>query len=372
MNTIKTSAITLLVLLLFFQSYSQEYQIQGQISGNIPEGTTLYLQVLDKNSNTFISIDSTLSKDNHFTFQGQTKAKSLSSITLEEQQHIFVLQKGKIQANIEINKDNQSMFYGSQENQQISTFLSKLKQQTNDIQQYRKKNAIVFEKAVDQQDYRSIDSIQSDFALTWNTYVRDLQDTIDQQIIQDPNSITSAFLVYQQLNSGHMEKQKALSIYKNFSKEIKNSNIGELIFALTQQPASVLQLGELPIALIDQSVFEFQQNDKDLILIHLWASWCQSCSEQLHVLEDFYTKNSQNNIKIISINIDMNPEELQQYLQEHNMPWSHAISTPAIMDFFATKSIPTLYAFDKKGQLIQTNHLQQQSMELLQGELSHK
>jgi thiol-disulfide isomerase/thioredoxin len=50
------------------------------------------------------------------------------------------------------------------------------------------------------------------------------------------------------------------------------------------------------------------------VFINYWASWCQSCLEEIPALNRFYDENKNNNIALFAVNYDALPLEMQQKL----------------------------------------------------------
>ena len=86
----------------------------------------------------------------------------------------------------------------------------------------------------------------------------------------------------------------------------------------------------MSILSLDEKSFESEVLNSDLpVLIDFWAEWCAPCKEISPILEEISEEMAEN-IKIVKINIDNNP----------NIPSKYGI-----------QSIPTLMIF-KKGEMV--------------------
>lgn len=60
--------------------------------------------------------------------------------------------------------------------------------------------------------------------------------------------------------------------------------------------------------------YEFKSND--LVILNLWATWCQPCIEEIPVLNEVQKKYSKNNIHFISLSVDNDSIKLVQFLEK--------------------------------------------------------
>jgi thiol-disulfide isomerase/thioredoxin len=77
----------------------------------------------------------------------------------------------------------------------------------------------------------------------------------------------------------------------------------ELNKALLHKKAPNFQLHS--ILGTSQSLYDFKPK---LLILHFWASWCDSCMDELPSLIKFQDKYLESNIQVIGINIDERPE----------------------------------------------------------------
>ncbi|MCS4488263.1 thioredoxin [Streptococcus sciuri] len=80
---------------------------------------------------------------------------------------------------------------------------------------------------------------------------------------------------------------------------------------------------------ITDATFE-QETKEGLVLIDFWATWCGPCRMQAPILEQLETEFDEDELKIVKIDVDENPETARA---------------------FGVMSIPTL-VFKKEGQVV--------------------
>ncbi len=92
-----------------------------------------------------------------------------------------------------------------------------------------------------------------------------------------------------------------------------------------------------------------------IVVIDFWASWCGPCRMSIPELDTTYKRLKEKGLIVVGISVDK-PEDMPQYqqaLKELNMSYPTALAkdVPHILDIFETRSLPTVYIFDRKGKL---------------------
>ena len=92
------------------------------------------------------------------------------------------------------------------------------------------------------------------------------------------------------------------------------------------------------------------------VLINYWASWCQSCIDEIPALNRFYEKNKHKNVALFAVNYDAIPLEMQQKLiKQLDIRYPALKKDPAsALKLGDIRGVPATFIFNPKGELSRT------------------
>ena len=92
------------------------------------------------------------------------------------------------------------------------------------------------------------------------------------------------------------------------------------------------------------------------VLINYWASWCQTCIDEIPVLNNFYEKNKNNNVALFAVNYDALPIDMQQKLiKQFDIRFPSLIKDPSnALQLGDIRGVPVTFVFNPQGQLSDT------------------
>ena len=89
------------------------------------------------------------------------------------------------------------------------------------------------------------------------------------------------------------------------------------------------------------------------VFINYWASWCQSCIEEIPALNQFYDENKNNNIALFAVNYDALPLEMQQKLiKKFDIHYPSLKQDPAKeLQLGDIRGVPVTFVINPRGRI---------------------
>ncbi|MCF1428794.1 MAG: TlpA family protein disulfide reductase [Shewanella sp.] len=91
-----------------------------------------------------------------------------------------------------------------------------------------------------------------------------------------------------------------------------------------------------------------------LLMLNLWATWCPPCLKEIPALQQVKANNAGNQVEIVSLSIDQNPENIPAFLKEHGIKNFGSLTDPTgkIEQIMPANVVPATYVFDGAGNLV--------------------
>ncbi len=89
-----------------------------------------------------------------------------------------------------------------------------------------------------------------------------------------------------------------------------------------------------------------------VVVLDLFATWCPPCGVALPYLRELYLKYSEDEVRIISIDVDISESQslVSQFRHDNNMDWIVGRDTDGSNSTsYGSESIPTFHIIDQKG-----------------------
>ncbi len=115
---------------------------------------------------------------------------------------------------------------------------------------------------------------------------------------------------------------------------------------------------------LESPVFELKDSDGKLwkladlrgkvVLLNLWASWCETCKEELPSIQNLINMEKNNNkLVFISVLYNDSPEKALAYMKTNGFAFPVLIDTGNIAGLYGITGVPETFIIDKKGTLKQ-------------------
>lgn len=103
-----------------------------------------------------------------------------------------------------------------------------------------------------------------------------------------------------------------------------------------------------------------------VVLVNNWATWCPPCKAEMPTLVAFYNEHAQEGLMIVAIEAGEPKEQVQQFADQYQMPFSVWLDPSAkAIDAFKNSNLPSSYVIDRSGtvRLTWTGEINRQMLE---------
>lgn len=101
-----------------------------------------------------------------------------------------------------------------------------------------------------------------------------------------------------------------------------------------------------------------------VVVLDVWATWCVPCKEMIPHEREMVEKFRNKPFALISVSVDEEKKELEEFLGKEPMPWTHWWDGPdaPFVKQWNIHTFPTIYVIDAKG-VIRYKHIRGEELE---------
>ncbi len=359
----KKTLLFLFIAVLFTACANKnEYSIDGSIDPEAfffdTEGINIYLQKIDNDFETFITLDSSKITDGKFSFKEEAADGQLRFVTFDPEilpgdEYIipFVTHPGVIKVSFAY----PSFVNGTPTSDAYNKLLV-VERETQDklMQEYAALEERVEAQpdaadsliAASQKENKRINlsrnEIFTDFIRTNinNDFGKYLLVSNGKRILD----VAQVREVLEVADADFKELESVKRLVKRLQ-GMENSSVGKMFTDFTMHNAK-----NEPVSLSD-----YVGKDK-FVLIDFWASWCAPCRADIPHLIELYKKYKNKGLEIVAVSLDSDGDAWLKAMDELKMPYPQmsdlkAWDSPAAI-LYGIESIPYLLLLDKEGMII--------------------
>ena len=89
-----------------------------------------------------------------------------------------------------------------------------------------------------------------------------------------------------------------------------------------------------------------------VVLVNFWATWCDSCKDELPVLQELRRSRVGDRFELLAISVDDDPAKVvPRFAASHRMNFSILYADRRTMDAYAVRMLPTSYLIAPDGSI---------------------
>jgi thiol-disulfide isomerase/thioredoxin len=123
--------------------------------------------------------------------------------------------------------------------------------------------------------------------------------------------------------------------------------------AQTTEPEEIPWPGDLKVPTTDEAVLDFAELTGRPTLVHLWATWCAPCREELPVWAEHQQDWSAQGIALVGLAVDDKAARVQALMKKSDIDWQVGmIRSSEVKSRFGPDPVPRSLLFDAEGKLV--------------------
>jgi peroxiredoxin len=165
------------------------------------------------------------------------------------------------------------------------------------------------------------------------------------------------------------DPDKAAETFKQIKRDFPLTKAGQNMDQMIDSVQTTIVKERIRRSLVEGAKFpDFSEKDVNgqplsvanfkgkVVLIDFWATWCPPCMIELPGLLKVYEQYHSQGLEIIGVSLDEDPQKLQQFLRQSNIPWPQYCDGKQYDNKLAEKCgvwfVPTSYLLDGEGKII--------------------
>ena len=361
----KNSLLLLMVLIMTVgcNQSPDGYTINGELRGDVEEGTQVFLKKTGENGQP-VELDTTTLVNGKFQFTGSSDLPDLHYIFVDKLPGYtaIILENGTINFNAQKDSLGFPKVDGTIQNDIFFSYLDKskeLSQQARSIQ-------------ADMQKASGVPNGEATVAAL-NDEMLELQDeykTFEIDFIKNnPNALISALLLERTISMNTLQVDEIQAMVDALSQEIKDSNAGKKVIELLEKKRKAEEAGKNTAVGAKAPEFSGPNPDGKIIalsdvmgkvtLIDFWAGWCRPCRAENPNIVAVYEKYHEKGLNVVGVSLDRTADAWKKAIADDGLVWNH-ISNIAYFDdeiakMYNVQAIPAAFLLDENGVIVAKN-----------------
>lgn len=361
--------IAALVILSGCETAREEFVLNGELEGGVPDGASVYLRKVDENSRP-VDVDTTTIQAGTFSFTGTEASPEVYYVFVENLRgSIPVIVENRV---IEIRAQKDSLFYadvkGTNQNEVFGDFFDAAKEMASRAQSMNRD----MRAAVTEKDTSVMNSLREEYF--------DLQQEAKDQEIEfvktHPDALVSALIISKLMATKAIPDEEIISLFEALTPEVQQSNVGKSIKTQLDKNKNTSIGSKAPnFSAPTPNGDQLALNDVlgKATILDFWAAWCKPCRAENPNVVKIYDKYKDKGLSILGVSLDRRAEDWKKAIEDDGLEWHHVSNVryfDEIAQLYNVSAIPATFILDGNGVIVAKNlrgqELESKIAELLQ------
>ena len=346
-----------LIIFTFACSTTPEgYTIEGQLRGEVENGTKVFLKTTDSLRQKLIEVDTTVVENGSFSFTGNTDSPKLYYLFMENIRGSapVVVENGSIQFKAHKDSLGFSTLKGTLQN---DLFMNYLEETRRFVSMSRSMNDDLRIANV-QRDTVAMASLRDEYM-----ELQEKAKTFEIDFMKEhPEGLISALILDKAIMSKTMTVDEMMTIFESFTPEIKASSVGKRIQSQLEKAKSTAigsKAPEFSGPTPNGNELALNEIKGKVTLIDFWAAWCKPCRMENPNIVSVYNKYKDKGLNVVGVSLDRKKEDWLGAIESDGLEWNHVSNLQyfngPIAQLYSVNAIPAAFLLDENGVIIAKN-----------------
>ncbi|MEN1783807.1 MAG: TlpA disulfide reductase family protein [Bacteroidota bacterium] len=357
MKRFSLSVITL-AFLASCTSTPEGFTINGELTGEIANGTSVFLKTTDSVKRALIEVDTASVENGVFSFTGKADGPQLHYLFIDgvRGNAPVILENGSI--SFKAQKDSLSFaeITGTPQNDFFMEYigesrtLAEMSRSMNE--EFRKANAPgVKDTAIIQslqEEYKELQEKAKNFELD---FLKNHPDALISTLILD-KVVSSKLLTYKEIEE----------LFNSLSPQMQETRPGKRVKKYLEDGKATAEGSVAPdFSGPDPNggTIALQEVKGKATLIDFWAAWCKPCRIENPNIVAVYEKYKDKGLQVIGVSLDKTKEDWINAIEMDGLLWNHVSNLQYFQDpiaqLYKIDAIPAAFLLDENGVIVAKN-----------------
>ncbi|WP_209400526.1 TlpA disulfide reductase family protein [Pseudozobellia sp. WGM2] len=356
------ASLCILIGLAACNQKPEGYTFQGNLTGEVANGTNVYLRAVGENGQP-VDVDTTTVENGKFVFTGQAETPEMHYVFVDQLMGYtaVIIENGEIQLTAQKDSLGMAQVKGTLQNDIFADYVEKSKELTQQAQSI-------------QQDMQQANiSRDTATAISLRDEMNELQESYKNfeldYIKSHPEALISALLIDRALGTRTVTAEEAQEMYDALSPEIKETKTAKTISEkLEAQKQAEANEKNTSIGAKAPNFTAPDPEGKDLALedvlgkvtlVDFWAAWCKPCRAENPNVLAVYNKYHDKGLNILGVSLDRTADAWKKAIEDDGLVWNHVSHVSYFNDpiakLYNVNAIPAAFLLDENGVIVAKN-----------------
>jgi len=331
------------------------FRIKATITGDIADGTLVFLRGIDENYRPVADLDTATIQNGKFSFEGAVDLPELRYIFIDSLNGNIPIINDK--GTIEIRAQKDSLGYaklkGTPQNKLFSDYLSS----SRDISLKGQSIGADLRKAQAEGNSEVFESLREElFELQEEAKTFELD-----FVRENPGSLIAVFILEKILAGKILPEKEVQDIFNGLSPEIQETPVAKKVFAQLEKAVTTAIGAKAPnFTGPTPSGEELALYDAlgKVTILDFWAAWCKPCRIENPNVVRVYEKYHDKGLNIFGVSLDRKAEDWKKAIADDGLIWNHVSNVnyfDQIAQLYNVNGIPATFILDENGIIVAKN-----------------